>query len=316
MFRVTICGLVKRLSVALVALALAGCNGVGSRVAPLRIVSDAALDLRAQRVVPSLRGDKTYFQYISNYRGDGLLQFYYPTLNSSIGTVNGVGKPLGECTKALYGTGDKTFWVAGSDGVYKFKVGTYPAGKLPDSNGVMSCAMDPNSGDLADVDLGSYINVYSPGSATPKTYGIGDTGVRPFFCGYDDKGNLFVDGKDRSLIGLVELPKGGDTFRRVTLPDIKAEPGAVQYDGKYLTVGDQTTIHQFEVIGLKAEQRGAVSLDGCLACWQTWIGRGVIFAPDLTGNTAYVFAYPQGGKPIATLSGSFAAPFGAVQVAQ
>lgn len=297
---VAIYGFVRWLRFALVVLALSACGQSGSGLIP----AGSSIGVNAL-------ADKIKLQYISNHRGDTLLQFDYPKETSSIATINGVTKPLGECTNALYGSGEKVFWVSGSDGVYKFKVGTYPSGKLSDSYEVLSCAIDPKSGDLADIDKGGFVNVYTRAQGTPKSY---STGFNPFFCGYDDKGNLFVDGTLGSSIVLGELPKGGDSFKQITIPQLNGNPGAVQYDGTYLTVSDTTTIHRFEITGSVATEKGKVALDACQACWQTWIGKGVVFAPDLTGNTAYVFKYPEGGKPIAQLTGTFVAPFGSVQV--
>jgi hypothetical protein len=113
-----------------------------------------------------------------------------------------------------------------------------------------------------------------------------------FFEGDDDRGNRFLDGFNGSgAFGLVELPKGSSRFEPIATSNTVEFPGAMQWDGKYLTVGDQEVgvIYQYAVSGTTATLEGSVSLSGSADCVQIWI---------------------------ATLTGSFGEPLAAVQVAK
>jgi hypothetical protein len=47
---------------------------------------------------------------------------------------------------------------------------------------------------------------------------------------------------------------------------------------------------------------------------QTWIAQNVVYCPDAGNEDAEVYAYPAGGSAIATLTGSFDLPIGAVSI--
>ena len=93
-------------------------------------------------------------------------------------------------------------------------------------------------------------------------------------------------------------------------------PGAVQWDGKYVTVNDQDAhaIYRYTVSGTQATLEGTVSLKGSSDCVETWIAKTIVFCPDAGLNEVLIYRYPAGGTPIATLTGPFDLPMGAVQV--
>ncbi len=136
---------------------------------------------------------------------------------------------------------------------------------------------------------------------------------REYFDGYDNQGNLFADGfNSSSQFQLVELPKGGHSFKAVTTSNTVQFPGSVQWDGTYLTVFDQLTnqFYQYTISGTMATLKGTIQLTGSSDCAQTWIATGVVFCADAGIDEAAVFNYPAGGSPIATLAGSFDLPLG------
>lgn len=56
-------------------------------------------------------------------------------------------------------------------------------------------------------------------------------------------GNLYVDGTDMHVtFEMAKMAAGGDTFKSVTLDHGIVLPGAIQWDGKHLAVGDQVSI--------------------------------------------------------------------------
>ena len=62
----------------------------------------------------------------------------------------------------------------------------------------VDCSVDPTTGNLAvtwnrSASSENYIAIYKDASGSPTLYGLNDDFV--FYCGYDNKGNLFVDGQ-------------------------------------------------------------------------------------------------------------------------
>jgi hypothetical protein len=180
--------------------------------------------------------------------------------------------------------------------------------------------MEPTTGTLAAPIFSNgststvVIFAHASGSGTDITTPLFET----YFAGYDNKGNLFVDGRTTSLgFGLVELPKGSGTFKNISVSNTVSFPGAVQWDGKYLTVGDQEAhaIYRYSVNGTTATLKGTVALTGASDCGQTWIGsNGKVFCPDSGNSQGEVFKYPAGGSPIAILTTNDYGPGGVVEV--
>jgi hypothetical protein len=257
---------------------------------------------------------------------NAILEYDYPKSDKSIGQIP-LGTAAGECADILYGAARRHFWVTlPVAGEYEeFALGgTKPIKTLTETAGESSgnCAMDPTTGTLA-------VPIFSNGSTSTveifaHASGPGTVITTPlfesYFDGYDNKGNLFVDGRTFSLgFGLIELPKGSSTFKNISVSNTVSFPGAVQWDGKYLTVGDQEShaIYRYEVSGTTATLKGTVTLTGASDCGQTWIGsRGKVFCPDSGNSQGEVYKYPAGGSPIAILTTNDYGPGGVVEVSR
>ncbi len=275
--------------------------------------------LAYQTIVPERDATSKTFEYVINDYGTFAGIFDYPKSDKQIGRITNVGGQ--GCTNVLYGYGKKTFWiVAGPDQITDYEVPKTPLKTLSVSVGnPSSCAMDM-SGDLAvgilysdggsgGGDIVIFKNARGSGTAyaTPL--------VEEYFDGYDNKGNLFFDGFNRSgYFELVELPNGSTKFRAITPSNTVDFPGSVQWDGTYLVVTDQATnsMYQYTIKGNKAILEGTVMLSGAADCAQTWIATGVVYCADASNENAEVFNYPAGGSPIATFTGSFDLPLGTV----
>ena len=62
-----------------------------------------------------------------------------------------------------------------------------------------------------------------------------------FWCGYDNQGNLFVDGEGETGASLVELAKNAQSFETLSIaPHIEGVFLRIQWDGSYLTVEAQS----------------------------------------------------------------------------
>jgi hypothetical protein len=258
------------------------------------------------------------YQYMSV--SNAILEYDYPKSDKSISQIS-VGGGAGECADVLYGAAKRDFWVTvpGANAYDEFAIGgTEPVKTLVESVGLAAnCAMDPTTGDLAATILNKgdvVIFAHTSHGGNTVTTGL----FEAYFDGYDDNGNLFVDGFNSSLaFALVELPRGSGTFENISISNTVSFPGAVQWDGKYLTVGDQEShaIYRYNVSGTTATLKGTVSLTGASDCGQTWIGGGgVLFCPDSGNTQGEVYKYPGGGSPIAILTTNGYGPGGVVEV--
>jgi len=326
---------------------MAGCSssggssfGMPSGVTPsgfysLRTISSNGLlitaahpNLRMRSHVAPVTPDKHHekkglFQYVSDFYNSELVEFDYPKGHSSIGEISGVDEPQGECGDPLYGAVKRDFWVvnSGSDDVDEFAVGgTGPIKTLSESAGeAAGCAMDPSSGNLA-VTLLSTGNVVIFTNATGTGNIVADGLESTYFGGYDNKGDLFVDGITESdTYGVVEMASGTSSFKAVTLSNTIEFPGGMQWDGKYVTLNDQDAhaIYGYTCSGTSCTLKRTVKLSGSSDCVQTWIGKGDVFCPDAGNEALEVYKYPAGGSPIATLTGSqLDLPIGVVEVSK
>lgn len=172
----------------------------------------------------------------------------------------------------------------------------------------IGCSIDPTTGDLAVSTLEGTVGIYKNARGRPTKYA--DTAITKFYwCTYDTKGNLFVDGQDAgSVFRLVELPKGSSSFVNITLNQTIGWPSGVQWDGKYIAIGDQDTpvIYQFRISGWRGIEVASTPL-GSHAEYvhQFWVEAPTLVAPNVyfTGEgtkershyDVLFFKYPKGG---------------------
>jgi hypothetical protein len=113
--------------------------------------------------------------------------------------------------------------------------GTAPAG----------CAVDPKTGDLAITSYGDKTGTNANLAIFRKAKGMPDVYTDPDLlnyinCVYDSAGNLFVDGTyPHGYYGakLAELRRKGSSLHTINLDYDPGWLGGVQWDGKYLAVG-------------------------------------------------------------------------------
>jgi hypothetical protein len=120
------------------------------------------------------------------------------------------------------------------------------------------------------------------------------------FCGYDDKGNLFLDG-----LAFDELRRRGHSLTRINFKDGFVAEGTVQWDGTYITLdgdGRFPVIYRITVSGSSGTVVGKTKLgvfkhpNGGL----TWIEGNVVMAPwNRSGHRDRqlgFWSYPEGGR--------------------
>jgi hypothetical protein len=178
----------------------------------------------------------------------------------------------------------------------------------------VGCAVDPTTGDLAVGSEGfgsvATVAVFKRARGKPTTYQ--DSAFDQFyFCGYDDRGNLFVDGltppRGSGNFGLVELAKGQSVLKNITVDQYIRWPGGVQWDGQHVVIGDQFT-HLYEIVihRNKGTIVGSTKLGtGAQYVKQSWIQNGIVVAPNVyiprhstKQSDVLFYDYPVGGKAI------------------
>ena len=182
-----------------------------------------------------------------------------------------------------------------------------------------ACAVDPTTGNLAVVvayapgsrfhDKTGGVEIYPGASAPPTEYQA--RGI--FFydqAGYDASGDLFVNGVQSAgkVTRLAELPAGSTILEpiklNVTLP---VPSGGVQWDGKYLALGDGGgTIYRFVVSGRNATKVGATMLAHVAHPFAFFIAKlgnaRVVVAADQNDLDVPEWRYPAGGQPLRSVS--------------
>jgi hypothetical protein len=261
--------------------------------------------------------------YISSYDDYTVYVYSYPTLKK-VGALTGIyGGPDGICVNRKNGN---VYVVANFPAailVYKHG-GTSPIATLSDDTEyAVSCDVDPATGNLAVSNYRGYfsnngnIAIFAKGKGTAKTYT--DNAIQNFlFCGYDPKGNLFVNGANGTY-QFAEMAKGKKTFKNIKITGGSIIfPGTIRWDGKYLAMSDQ----EYKIVGnyydsavMRITPAGKIvfteEFEGSQDVEGFWIDGKTIIGPDNNLDVAGVYKYPVAqAKPTKTIKG-FASPHGA-----
>jgi hypothetical protein len=200
------------------------------------------------------------------------------------------------------------------------KVNEYPHGatrpiaelSLP-GDSASACSVDPTTGKIAvkfESSSGD-IAIFAGAKGRPTVFKT--TGINAQYLGYDDSGNLFVDGYLTNFsTGLNELPYEGSAFESITISGNPGKPGQVQWDGTYLTLEGlnkgATLISRLQLVETTATIEGTTQLNKILGrAYQSWIDSGNVYVPygddgnRGNANRIGVWSYPSGGDPIKTI---------------
>jgi hypothetical protein len=286
-------------------LLLAGCGG-GAQLGSSPTQRSAPLRLAPGRSWMASNLTKKDLLYVSNFYSSDTLIFTYPS-GKLVGTLTGGGTVA--CASASSGD----WWASGNDEMLEYAHGgKSPIKTLSGASG--ACAVDPTTGDLAVLNFdGDDVIIYpgGSGSGTPYCTGLGSG----YFDGYDDRGDLFIDGITQgNAYGLAELPKGGNTCESITLSQSLEFPGAIQWFDKYLAVGDQEAhvIYHFAIHGTNAKEIGTTELGGSSDVVQFYIQKPYVAGADAGNEDVELWKYPAGGPIFKTLQGSFDLPIGLI----
>lgn len=309
------------LSSCLAAALLAGCGGsqpsIAAPGATLQTSSSATHANRGESwMLPEAKSEDLLYADASGQNAGDVYVFSYPK-GKLVGTIMQANAQYqqGLCSDAK----GHVFVTTLSDGdsggnIYEYAHGETTPVNVLSENGVWpwGCSVDPSSGDLAvtSINLGSlnsFVEVYRGAGGTPKLYSD-NTIINYMFCGYDNKGNLFIDGSGSgSRVYLAELPRGSGTLADVTLDKTINWYGQIQWDGTRITIEDRpdSALYRLKVSGSTATIVGTTPLKQWTdaAAAQSWIQNGVIIQPNGNGATEIGFwRYPAGGNPITSIS--------------
>ncbi len=119
----------------------------------------------------------------------------------------------------------------------------------------------------------------------------------PAFLSYDNAGDLFLEFISiRHRFIYAELRKGATTFEKIAF-DKMIYPNGVQWDGKYIAIGNGSAIYR--TIG--SQVVSTTHLD--YACNSQFFIRGArIFVFCRPTQWVEVFKYPDGGRSIRTIN--------------
>jgi hypothetical protein len=254
---------------------------------------------------PLARGGSSNGRLLYVVNGRNLLVFSFPQ-----GKLASKQPDIGSLRGACSDKDGNVFVVmlnGSTDNVLEFAHGgTSPIATLTiPGRAANACAVDPQTNNLAvtfNPVSGSSVAIFSGESGTPQVYSTGSFGGFGY-CGFDNKGNLFIDNDIPSGSPgspLVEFKGESQTFASIALNEKLELGGNLQWDGRYLAAGQTNTfghsIYHIKISGTNGSAVGATVL-GRKAWGETWIENGVVAAATRSksgGGGVTLYDYPSG----------------------
>lgn len=279
---------------------LVGCGGSQSLIStPGRMPQTSAAARGAEHgrswMLPDAKSENLL--YVAT--GDNVYVLSYPH-GKLVGSLGIAGNNL--CSDRQ---GDVFIPTAGYEVVEYAHGGSSPIETLNDGDIPLGCAVDPTTGNLAVTNEASGAGEVAifPDSKAPSTW-YRDPEIYTYgLCGYDAKGNLFVDGSGSGNF-LAELPHGQSTFRNYALNGSFDVFGSVQWDGRHMTLSNPTTdqIYRLKLGKSSLEVVGTTQIDGWQnnysGHWpyiQTWLHGTSFVAQSSSLAKLGLWRYPKGG---------------------
>jgi hypothetical protein len=249
---------------------LGGCSGAPpapyARAALPAVTRPARIDGLKSWMAPNANKKDLLYVTIT----DGSVDVYSYPQGELEGQLSGLSTPYGSCIDKK---GDVYITDYTKDSVVKYAHGGSEAIRtlsVP-GTGAFACAVDRASGDLAVTTAGNVsggganLAIYRKAKGKPKTYT--DRAILSYaFCTYDNAGNLFVDGIPANGYGfnfeLAELPRRAKSLEAVNLEYGVSWMGGLQWDGKYLAVGQPVVpqIARYTISGANGTYVGSTAL--------------------------------------------------------
>jgi hypothetical protein len=280
----------------------------------LRQAQDDTPPNGAVRAMPQSRAIRQTLLYTSSITTNLVSIFVYPK-GAPAGSLSGFEEPLGLCSNAA---GD-VFVVDGkAQTIVKFAHGrSVPIDTLDDAgNEPYGCSINAQNGDLAvaggfpEHGVPANVALYHKGKGSATIFT--DPAFAMFYwCAFDGRGDLFLEGSYGGSGAIDELPSGATQFVRLSVDTSFGPGGAIEWDGRYLVVADNpashqkhgpATLYQFQVSGTAATLINTIRLSTGkrnLNAWGTQfrIDGAWVIAPKTTNANVARWPYPAGGKP-------------------
>lgn len=255
--------------------------------------------------------------YVSDYSDDDVLVIQRDKI---VGKLTGFDGPDGVCSDRA-----GNVWIVNNlaaDIVEYAHGGTEVINTLSDAGEYpLGCAVNPISGALVVTNI--YTTGSGPGSIAVYHHASGEPLILSdpeiyyvYFCGFDNAGNLYIDGLNTSgAFTFAELRRNTRHFRNITLSGTIYFPGNIQWDGKHVDVGDQMYNDQvesaiYQTDGAGGKIVGTTVFSGA----QDIVGYAVIdnsvIGPDANLGDVGLYPYPAGGDATVRIR-RLAHPYGA-----
>lgn len=285
---------------------LAGCAGSQPPSAMPQTVNAGAQATRHSSSWMLPEAKRSTLLYVSDAQDNEVTVYTFPS-GHLVGRLEGFYDPYGECVDNA-----GHVFITSDNGSQIFEYphgGASPIATITDSGQhPAGCSVNPVTGQLAvnnaytvsnhagSISLYTYRRHHGWGS--PQMYSD-PSFFYMYFCGYDDKGNLYVDGYTAydGSFELAVLPAGSKTFTNLTLDQTINIPGGIMWDGHHMSIGDSglsvSPIYRFKVRGTSATVIGKTSLSGPNVN-QFWINGDTVTGPEQGNDTVGIWAYPSG----------------------
>lgn len=280
---------------------LAGCGGSQPPIAaPGTMPQSGAIAQHADRSGSWMLPEAKSADLLYVATGDNVYVLSYPH-GKLVGNLGIVGNNL--CSDKQ---GD-VFIPSGDYEVLEYAHGgTSPIQTLHSGDIPLGCAVDPTTGNLAVTNEASgagEVAIFPNAKGTSTWYR--DPDIYTYgLCGYDNKGNLFVDGNGTGNY-VAELPNGSSTFRNHALNGSFDVFGSIQWDGKHITLSNPTTaqVYRLKFANLSFKVVGTTQINGWQNSdsghWpyiQTWLKGSSFIAQSSSLAELGLWRYPQGGN--------------------
>jgi hypothetical protein len=270
--------------------------------------------------------------YVTNY---SYVSVYSYPQGGPVGTLTGFRSTVGACVDSK---GDvfitNHIYKHGNTRIAEYAHGgSQPILELANDKhiGPLGCSVDPITGNLAVSGGGSRyagVDIFQGAKGKPLFVKIPQM-VFTGFCGYDNRGNLFVNGiKDFSgTAAFVELSRGSQKFVSIKLNAVYDPEGGVQWDGKHLAVGGyippgvsnaMPVIYRFAINGKRGTKVGTTTLGrpAEFTSYQFFITGDTAIVPNRNdalrrAHDVLFYNYPQGGSPTKIITKRISDPRGA-----